>query len=128
MNQGSPQVFSLRWQSLRPWLTTIAVIWLLGFVGLGWLVKSFLFLIVFFTLVPIVAFVGLQWWLTRNLIQGSCPVCQENLTAVKRSQMNCPSCGEALMTGDKSFERLSSPGTIDVTAVEVVSQVMDEGD
>ncbi len=128
MNQGSSQIFPIRWQALKPWLTTIAAIWLLGFVGLGWLVKSFLFLIVFFTIVPIVAFVGLQWWLTRNLVQGACPVCQENLTALKRSQMSCPSCGEALMAGDKSFERFSSPGTIDVTAVEVMSQAVEDDD
>jgi predicted RNA-binding Zn-ribbon protein involved in translation (DUF1610 family) len=128
MNQDPSQLFPMRWQTLKPWLTTIAVIWLLGFVGLGWLVKSFLFFIGFVTLVPIVGFFGLQWWLTRNLLQGSCPVCQENLTALKRSQTNCPNCGETLMGGDRGFERLSTPGTIDVQAVEVVSQVVDDDD
>jgi hypothetical protein len=56
MNQIPPQSFSLSWQTIKPWLTTIVVIWLLGFVGLGWLVKSFLFLIGFFTIVPVVAY------------------------------------------------------------------------
>lgn len=128
MNQNPSQLFPVRWQTVKPWLTTIAIIWLLGFVGLGWLVKSFLFLIGFFTIIPIVAFVGLQWWLTRNLLQGACPVCQENLTALKRTQMNCPSCGETLTVGDRIFTRASSPGTIDVQAVEVVSQVVEDED
>ena len=125
MNQIPPQPFSLSWQTVKPWLTTIGVIWLLGFVGLGWLVKSFLFLIGFFTIVPIVAFFGLQWWLTRNLVQGNCPVCQEGLTALKQSQINCPNCGESIRASDRAFERDSTPGTIDVQAVEVVSQGMD---
>lgn len=132
MNQFPSQLSPIRWQTLKPWLTTIAVIWLLGFVGLGWLVKSFLFLIVFFTVVPIVAFFGLQWWLTRNLVQGNCPVCQESLTALKQSQINCPNCGESVRAGDSSapgvrtFERVSTPGTIDVQAVEVMSQSVDD--
>lgn len=128
MNQIPPQSFSLSWQTIKPWLTTIVVIWLLGFVGLGWLVKSFLFLIGFFTIVPIAAFFGLQWWLTRNLVQGNCPVCQEGLTALKNAQISCPSCGESLRSTGRTFERISSPGTIDVQAVEVMSQVMDDDD
>jgi hypothetical protein len=126
MNQIPPQSFSLSWQTIKPWLTTIVVIWLLGFVGLGWLVKSFLFLIGFFTIVPVVAFFGLQWWLTRNLVQGNCPMCQEGLTALKNAQLNCPSCGESLRSTSRTFERISSPGTIDVQAVEVMSQVVDD--
>ncbi len=126
MNQIPSQPFPVRWQTLKPWLTTIAVIWLLGFVGLGWLVKSFLFLIGFFTIAPIVAFFGLQWWLTRNLVQGNCPVCQEGLTALKQSQINCPNCGENVRAGDHAFERTSTPGTIDVQAVEVMSQSVDD--
>jgi predicted RNA-binding Zn-ribbon protein involved in translation (DUF1610 family) len=126
MNQIPPQPFSLSWQTIKPWLTTIAVIWLLGFVGLGWLVKSFLFLIGFFTIVPVVAFFGLQWWLTRNLVQGNCPVCQEGLTALKNAQLNCPSCGESIRSTGRTFERISTPGTIDVQAVEVMSQVVDD--
>jgi hypothetical protein len=128
MNQIPPQSFSLSWQTIKPWLTTIVVIWLLGFIGLGWLVKSFLFLIGFFTIVPVVAFFGLQWWLTRNLVQGNCPVCQEGLTALKNAQLNCPSCGESLRSAGRTFERISSPGTIDVQAVEVMSQVIDDDD
>jgi hypothetical protein len=128
MNQIPSQPFSLSWQSIKPWLTTIGVIWLLGVVGLGWLVKSFLFLIAFFTILPVVAFFGLQWWLTRNLVQGNCPVCQEGLTALKNAPVSCPSCGESLRATSRTFERISTPGTIDVQAVEVMSQVVDDDD
>ena len=126
MNQNPSQVFPVRWQTLRPWLTTIAVIWFLGFVGLGWLIKSFLFLIGFITIAPILGFLGLKWWLGQNLIQGVCPVCQYEFTALSKSQAQCPSCGEQVCIENGKFQRLSSPGTIDIQAVEVTAQVVDD--
>jgi predicted RNA-binding Zn-ribbon protein involved in translation (DUF1610 family) len=126
MNQDPSQVFPVRWQTLRPWLTTIAVIWFLGFVGLGWLIKSFLFLIGFITIAPILGFLGLKWWLGQNLIQGTCPSCQTEFTALSKSQAQCPNCGEQVSIEDGKFQRLSSPGTIDVQAVEVTAQAVDD--
>ncbi|MGB8697976.1 MAG: hypothetical protein WCD18_01045 [Thermosynechococcaceae cyanobacterium] len=126
MNQDPSQVFPIRWQTLRPWLTTLAVIWFLGFIGLGWLIKSFLVLIGFITLAPIVAFMGLRWWLSRSLIQDTCPVCQFEFTALKQAQARCPNCGEQLSVNNGKFQRLSSPGTIDIQAVEVTAQVLDD--
>jgi hypothetical protein len=126
MNQDSAQVFPVRWQSLRPWLTTFAVIWFLGFVGLGWLIKSFLFIIGFITIAPIIGFMGLRWWVGKNIVQGSCPVCQYEFTALKTTQANCPNCSEQIVIEDGKFQRATSPGTIDVQAVEVTAQVVED--
>jgi anaerobic ribonucleoside-triphosphate reductase len=126
MNQDPYQALSPRWQILRTWLTAFAVIWLLGFIGLGWLVKSFLFLIGLITVAPILLFVGIRWWLGRAVVQSACPVCQYEFAALNNSQTQCPNCGESLQVEQRSFRRLTSPGTIDVQVVEVSSQVVDD--
>jgi predicted RNA-binding Zn-ribbon protein involved in translation (DUF1610 family) len=126
MTQDPSQLFALRWQALKPWLTVILAFWLLGSLGLGWLVKSFVFLIGLMTVAPIIAFVGFRWWLGRNLVQATCPACQSNLTVLNQAQIQCPSCGERLTVENRQLKRASTPGTIDVEAVEVVAQVVEE--
>ena len=80
-----------RWSGVRFWLTTMLVFWAFSAIGLGWLVNSFFILIGFITVVPVVAFLGLQ----------------------------CPNCGEPLQEQKNKFVRLTPPGTIDVD-VQVV--------
>lgn len=60
--------FHLNLENLRPWLTTLAVFWLLGSLGLGWLVNSLLIIIGLLFLVPVIAFFGFRWWLKQNLV------------------------------------------------------------
>jgi hypothetical protein len=128
MSQDPSPGFPVRWQALKPWIVTLGAIWILGSVGLGWLVKSFLFLIGLTILTPILGFVGLRWWLSRTLVQDACPVCQYTFSALNNSQASCPNCGEAVSVANQRFQRLSSPGTIDVQAVEVTAQVVEDDD
>jgi hypothetical protein len=111
-------------------LLPFAVLWLLGTIGLGWLVKSFFILIGFLLLTPVIAFLGFRWWLQRSLVQASCPVCSYELVSLNGSEFTCPSCGEALKADNGAFQRLTPPGTIDVNAVEVtvVPESMSSGD
>lgn len=111
---------------IRPWLTLLAVVWLLGSIGLGWLIKSFLILSALIILTPILAFVGLRWWLQRNLVQEQCPVCHHEFVGLNQTQTRCPNCNEAIQVEDRHFQRLTPPGTIDVQAIEVASQVMED--
>lgn len=111
--------FKLNFSNIARWLTPLAIFWLLGSVGLGWLVNSFLILIGLLFLTPVLAFVGFRWWLQRNLIQNRCPVCRAEFTGLNRTQVQCPNCGEPLKVEQGSFHRLTPPGTIDVQAVEV---------
>lgn len=101
------------------WVVGFAVIWLLGSVGLGWLVNSLFILLGVILLLPIVIFIGLRGWLHFNLVQGPCPVCQTELTSFKQTQLCCPHCGEPLQVEGHGFVRLTPPGTVDVSAVEV---------
>lgn len=114
--------FQFNFSNLARWLSILAVIWLLGSVGLGWLVNSFLILVGLLLLAPVLAFVGFRLWLQRNLVQDQCPVCRYEFTGLNRTQLQCPNCGEPLKVEQGHFNRLTPPGTIDVQAVEVPAQ------
>ena len=118
--------FQFKFSNLARWLTILAVIWLLGSVGLGWLVNSFLILVGLLLLAPVIAFVGFRWWLQRNLIQDKCPVCRYEFTGLNQTQLKCPNCGEPLKVEGGHFNRLTPPGTIDVQAVEVPAQSVED--
>lgn len=118
--------FQFNFSTIGRWLTLLAFIWLLGSVGLGWLVNSFLILIGLLLLAPVLAFVGFRWWLQRNLVQDNCPVCRYEFTGLNRTQLQCPSCGEPLKVDQGHFNRLTPPGTIDVQAVEVPAQSVED--
>ncbi|MEO1378183.1 MAG: hypothetical protein AAFW70_28705 [Cyanobacteria bacterium J06635_10] len=118
------KTFGSNLSSLRPWLTLLAVFWLLGTLGLGWLVNSLLMIIGLLFLVPIVAFLGFRWWLQRNLIVDNCPVCGTEITGLNNTQLQCPSCDEKLLVENRTLKRFTPEGTIDVTAVEVPAQLI----
>ena len=107
-------------------LFPFVVLWILGAIGLGWLVKSFLILIGLILLAPVLAFFGFRWWLKRNLITSSCPVCQFEFVSLKDAEFQCPSCTEPLKAEKGQFVRLTPPGTIDVTAVEVPAKTIED--
>lgn len=112
--------------NLARWLGIFAVIWLLGAVGLGWLVNSFLILFGLLLLAPAIAFVAFRWWLQRNLVQDQCPVCRYEFTGLNKTELRCPNCGEPLKIETGHFQRLTPPGTIEVQAVEVQSQRLED--
>ncbi|WP_353930809.1 hypothetical protein WJM97_21475 [Okeanomitos corallinicola TIOX110] len=111
---------------IRPWLTLLAIGWLLASIGLGWLVNSILIIVGLLLITPIIAFVGFRWWLQRNLVTDKCPVCGFEITGLNNSQLQCPNCGEQLSVKDNKFSRFAPAGTIDVTAVEVSAKSLEE--
>lgn len=119
MNSNDFKQIQLNFSGIGCWLTLIAAVWFLGAIGLGWLVKSVLVLILLLALAPVFAFVGLRWWLQRNLVQGECPACGFDLTGLKGTESLCPNCGTAIVALDGKFQRTTPEGTIDVAAVEV---------
>lgn len=110
------------------WITLFLFIWLVSTIGLGWLIKSFAILILFLTLAPVVAFFGFRWWLRRNLVESSCPVCGAESPGLKGTQFRCMNCGEQLKVEQDKFVRVAPPDTIDVQAVEVNAKVIEDGD
>jgi predicted RNA-binding Zn-ribbon protein involved in translation (DUF1610 family) len=121
-----PNNLQLNLDKLRPWLTLLAVTWLLASLGLGWLVKSLLILFGLLLVTPVIAFLGFRWWLQRNLVAGQCPVCGFELTGLNNSQLQCPNCGEQLSVKNSQFSRFAPEGTIDVTAIEVPAKSLED--
>lgn len=119
MNRYSINPFSLNLTNIKFWLISAAIVWFLGAIGLGWIINSLMILISFVLILPVIAFLGLRWWLQRNLIQAQCPACQFEFAHLNRPDLQCPSCGEALKVEGGQFVRISAPNTIDVKAVEI---------
>ena len=126
MNNRFNQLIEYNLSGLGCWLTVIFLGLLLGSVGLGWVVNGFLILLGFLLVLPILVIWGVQWWLKRNLIQDQCPVCDYEFTGFKKTEFNCPNCGEPLQIVSGKFSRITPPGTIDVNAVEVKAISIEE--
>ena len=108
------------------WVVLLAIAWLLGMIGLGWLVKSVLVLIGLLVFTPVIAFFAIRWWLKRNVVQDQCPVCGVSSAGINGTQLRCPSCSEPLRVDQGHFYRITPPGTVDVEAVEVIAQQIED--
>ncbi len=107
-------------------LTILLGALLLGSIGLGWVVNGVLLGLAFLLVAPIVGLALFRWWLGQNLIEGSCPMCGYEFTGFNGSECRCPSCGEALKVEQGNFVRLTPPGTIDIDAVDVTVQALED--
>jgi predicted RNA-binding Zn-ribbon protein involved in translation (DUF1610 family) len=116
---NSPKIWQLNLAGLKPFLNIVLIALLLGSLGLGWLVKSALLLVVLLISVPVIGILGFAWWSKQNMVQAACPVCSFELTGLNGTGLDCPSCGEALKVEKGQVVRLSLPNTIDIAAVEV---------
>ena len=116
----------LNFSGMGCWLTLAIGFLLMTTVGLGWLLKSLLVIIALLFFIPIVLiFVG-QFWLRRNLVEGTCPSCSQPLTGFKPIQLSCPNCGVALQVRDGAFVRITPEDTIDVDVVDVETSDADD--
>ncbi|HEY9908352.1 MAG TPA: hypothetical protein V6D18_12195 [Thermosynechococcaceae cyanobacterium] len=126
MSQDSFKGFQVGLAEISRFLLPFAVIWLLGAIGLGWLVKSFFILLGMILVAPVIAYFGFRWWLRRNVIQADCPVCHSGFVGLNKTEFRCPNCSEPLLAENGRFHRLTPPGTIEVDAVEVPAQVIED--
>ncbi len=127
MNERFNRILQYNTSGLGCWVSIIVFALVVGKIGLGGVISGFLILIALLFTVPVIAFWGLQWWLKRKLVHDRCPVCSYEFTGFKNTEFNCPNCGESLEIQGDRFTRLTPPGTIDVDAVEVSVQRIDEG-
>lgn len=126
MNQNSYKSWQLNLSGLSFWMTLLAIAWLLGSIGLGWLVKSFFIVIGFIIIAPVIGFLGFRWWLKRNLVEQACPVCHYELAGINGTQLRCPNCSEPLKVEKGEIHRLTPPGTVDIEAVEVPARQIED--
>ena len=115
---------SIQIRGLGVWLITLLVLFGLGSILPDWFIELSTVLVGLILIAPIAGFFGLRWWLSRNLIQGSCPVCAAPVSAFQSSEVQCQSCGEKLSVKNKEFVRPTPPGTVDVEVVS--SQAIDD--
>lgn len=127
MNQNFNQL-QVRFPSLGCWLFILVSLWLIGAIGIGSILKVTFALVLFIFLAPVLAFLALQFWIRRNLVNGECPVCAQSLTGLKSSKMPCPNCGTALLVTAEGFERFAAEGVIDIQAVDIQSSPKDFAD
>ena len=104
----------------------LLIAFLLGSVGLGWLVNGLLIAFLVVLLLPAVGWLVFRWWLRRNLVESQCPVCSYEFTGFRGTECQCPNCKERLKVEAKQFVRMTLPGTIDVEAVEVQAKSIEE--
>jgi len=126
VNPNNLRTFQTGITEISRFLFPLLILWLISSIGLWWLVKSLLFLFGLLLILPVVGFIGFRWWLKRNLIQSQCPVCAHEFVSLNRSEFRCPSCNEPLKAEHGHFIRLVPAGTIDVSAVEVTAQSIDD--
>ncbi len=126
MDRNFVKFFQFNNSGLGVFITLISIAVLLGSVGLGWVVNGFLIIFALILILPVLAWLGMTWWLQRNLIQDRCPVCSYEITGFNKTEFRCPSCGETLKSEDGRFLRSTPPGTIDVKAVDVSVQQLED--
>jgi hypothetical protein len=120
-NINNPNLFQVNLPRFQSWLTFVAICLLLGSLGLGWVVKSALIVVGLFILTPIVGFLGFFWWLRRSIVQAECPVCSYPIQGIDGNEVQCSNCGELMKAERGQLVRDTPPDTIDVVAVEVIS-------
>ncbi len=113
------KIFRYNSSGLGCWLTLALVIFLLGSLGLGWVFKGFLAIFLILLTAPIIGFLGVSWWLKRNLVESQCPVCSYEFTGFNGVESRCPNCGEQIKAENGQFNRITPPGTIEVQAKEI---------
>ena len=119
MNSSPFKALQATLSGLSNWLIFFGVLWLLSAAGLGWLVNGIAVVFLMLLLLPVIAVAGVTWWLKRNTATAECPVCGFEMTGVENMALGCPSCGEALQMKQGKFERVTPPGTVDVSVVDV---------
>jgi predicted RNA-binding Zn-ribbon protein involved in translation (DUF1610 family) len=126
VNDRFNQLIQYSTSGIGCWISFIMIAFILGTFGLGWLINGFLIFLAVLFVTPVIAFWGFQWWLRRKLIQDKCPVCSYEFTGFKNTEFQCPSCGEVLQVEAEHFKKMTPPGTIDIDAVEVSVQRIEE--
>lgn len=99
----------------------IGLVWLVLTGRIGFIFDSFLFLFAFVTIVPVLAVLAFRWWLSRQLVQGTCPSCGASVTGLKGQNFPCAVCGNTVQGDPSGSFSVKDPATatIDIDATEI---------
>ncbi len=126
MNQFSQNVKIVNQSGWGCGLSVLGLVVLISLFGVKWIINSIAVLVVISVVAPVLGFLGLRWWLSRHLIESDCPSCHYPFTGFENQDCRCPNCGESLSVINGKFQRPTPPGTIDVDAVEVGVNVLED--
>jgi hypothetical protein len=126
MNHNSFKNLQFNLPGVGFWISALVIIWLLGSIGLKWVVQSIFIVFGLIVLTLIVSLFVFRWWLRRNLVESQCPVCHYEFAGIQGMQLRCPNCSEPLRVEQGHFHRLTPPGTVDVQAVEVSAHQIED--
>jgi hypothetical protein len=91
---------------------------------LGWLFQG---LFIFLFVVPLVAAPLINWWVSSNLLEGTCPDCGAPIQTLKGQRTTCLNCGALVadeLASSGVFMRVGSAATGDgVVEVDAVVDV-----
>ena len=91
--------------------------------ALGWLFNFLIGLQLLIIIIPVVAVPLFQWWVSSNLLEGTCPTCAAQVQTFKGQSSQCYACG-TVYTSELSngvFLRQPSQTGDGVIEVEVLS-------
>lgn len=107
-------------------LTLLLLGLFLNWIGLGWVLNIFLILVALIFIALWIWLCKIRRWFQRDLVENECPVCSYRFTEFNKTEGRCPNCGEPLKIEEGHFDRVIPPDTIDIDAVEVsVNQLED---
>ena len=120
------KILSVNESGLGCLLTLVIASFVLGSIGLQWVINGVLIFIGLLIISPIIAILGFRWWVKKNVIEDQCPVCNYSFTGLNNSECRCPNCGELLKVENRKFIREIPSGTIEVKAVEIADNLLDD--
>lgn len=97
------------------------LVWLVLTGRIGFIFDSFLVLFGLFTIAPVLAVLTFRWWLSRKLVEGTCPSCGATVTGIKGQTFPCNVCGNAVQVDGSGSFSVKDPtsATIDIDATEI---------
>jgi hypothetical protein len=97
-------------------------VWLVLSGNVSFIFDSFIFILLFVTVVPVVALFGFRWWVASQMVEGLCPNCGNAVNGMRGKSFQCMNCGQVVKgegKDDFSWGTEPSSATIDVDAVDV---------
>eukprot|EP00181_Compsopogon_caeruleus_P001824 CAMPEP_0184681320 /NCGR_PEP_ID=MMETSP0312-20130426/4293_1 /TAXON_ID=31354 /ORGANISM="Compsopogon coeruleus, Strain SAG 36.94" /LENGTH=140 /DNA_ID=CAMNT_0027132079 /DNA_START=229 /DNA_END=651 /DNA_ORIENTATION=- len=97
--------------------------WIIVTGKVGFLVDSFLFVIVLASLLPVIGFFVFRWWASNNVIETKCPSCGVEMDALKNQPTQCLNCSAVFTVNVQESSKKSPSASNDFKASEVIVDV-----
>jgi hypothetical protein len=99
----------------------VGLVWLVLTGRIGFIFDSFLFLFIFISVVPVLGLFAFRWWVSMQVVKGSCPNCGAAVTGLRNQPFQCMKCGQQVSGDESGFSWDAEPSnaTIDIDAKSI---------